>query len=37
MADLLAGVQTYRGLRRRLLATWEFRLMLQLLAVRAGQ
>ncbi len=37
MADLLAGFQTYRGLRRRLLATWEFRLMLQLLAARAGR
>ena len=27
MADLIAGRQTYRGLRRRLLATGEFRLM----------
>ena len=31
MADLVAGRQTYRGLRRRLLATLECRLMLKLL------
>ena len=27
MADLVAGRQTYRGLRRRLLATFELKLM----------
>lgn len=31
MADLVAGRQTYRGLRRRLLRTFEFRLMLEFL------
>jgi flavin-dependent dehydrogenase len=30
MADLVGGTQTYAGLRRRLLATFELRLMLQL-------
>jgi flavin-dependent dehydrogenase len=30
MADLIAGRQTYRGLRRRLLGTLEWRLMLEL-------
>lgn len=34
MADLVAGEQTYRGLRRRLLRTLEFRLMWQLLVAR---
>ncbi len=37
MADLLAGLQTYRGLRRRLLATCELRLMLQFLSIHAGR
>jgi hypothetical protein len=31
MRDLIAGVQPYRGLRRRLLATGELRLMASLL------
>lgn len=31
MADLIAGRQTYRGLRRRLLATCEFSLMVKLM------
>lgn len=35
MADLVAGRQPYRGLRRRLLATCEFRLMAQWLGVVA--
>jgi geranylgeranyl reductase family protein len=33
MADLVAGRQTYRGLRRRLLATCEWRLMLDLVGL----
>jgi geranylgeranyl reductase family protein len=38
MADLVAGSQPYQGLRRRLLRTFEWRLMLELVAVsgRAG-
>jgi hypothetical protein len=31
MIDLIAGRQPYRGLRRRLLSTGEFRLMLAML------
>ena len=31
MADLIAGLQTYHGLRRRLLRTWDVRLVLRLL------
>jgi geranylgeranyl reductase family protein len=34
MADLVAGRQTYQGLRRRLVRTWEFGLMLDLLRQR---
>jgi len=36
MADLVAGRQTYRGLRRRLLRTCEFRLMFDFLGLRSG-
>jgi geranylgeranyl reductase family protein len=36
MADLVAGQQPYCGLRRRLLKTFELRLMLELAFVRAG-
>lgn len=36
MADLVAGRQMYRGLRRRLLATMEWRLMLDLCRNRAA-
>ncbi len=35
MADLIAGEQPYHGLRRRLLRTFEWRLMLDLVARRA--
>jgi flavin-dependent dehydrogenase len=34
MADLVAGHQTYRGLRRRLIGTLEFRLMAQLFGLQ---
>jgi flavin-dependent dehydrogenase len=34
MADLVAGEQTYKGLRRRLFGTREWRLMLELLRGR---
>ncbi len=34
MADLVAGEQTYHGLRRRLLRTFEWRLMLELFELR---
>ena len=36
MADLISGRQTYRGLRRRLLSTFELRLMLDLYRQRAA-
>jgi geranylgeranyl reductase family protein len=36
MADLVAGQQPYRGLRRRLLKTFELRLMLELMFLSAG-
>ena len=37
MADLVAGRQTYAGLRRRLLATLELRLMLELFSRRPAE
>jgi geranylgeranyl reductase family protein len=36
MADLVAGQQTYAGLRRRLLKTFELRLMLELFGIETG-
>jgi hypothetical protein len=36
MADLVAGRQPYRGLRRRLLATLELGLMLEMYRRRAA-
>jgi geranylgeranyl reductase family protein len=37
MGDLIAGRQTYHGLRRRLLSTFEMRLILELYAQRASE
>ena len=36
MGDLVAGRQTYRGLRRRLLSTFELRLLIELYRQRAA-
>ena len=35
MADLVAGEQQYRGLRRRLISTFELRLMIEVFTTRS--